>query len=292
MALKGKVPEAKDKRLKMLVYGPPGVGKTWMSLEFPRPYLIDTERGAENDQYVRKLKTVGGAYYFTTDPDELIAEVLSLISEKHDYQTLVIDPLTVVYNDLLDKAADEVGTDFGRHKGPADRKVKHLLALLLRLDMNVVITSHAKAKWVRAKDAKGKDTVVEDGMTFDCYSRLDYLFDLVIEGKREGDARVGTVRKSRIEALPDGTRLPFAYTAIAEKYGKDMLERRALPVALAEPQQVSEIERLVSLLKIGDDVVQKWWDRAGAEAWNEMPAESIVKCIEWCRKKVETGGES
>lgn len=292
MALKGKVPEAKDKRLKMLVYGPPGVGKTWMTLEFPRPYLIDTERGAENDQYVRKLKAVNGAYYFTTDPDELISEVLALIATKHEYQTLVIDPLTVVYNDLLDKAAEEVGTDFGRHKGPADRKVKHLLALLLRLDMNVVITSHAKAKWVRAKDNKGKDTVVEDGMTFDCYARLDYLFDLVIEGKREGDARVGIVRKSRIEAMPEGSRLPFSYSAIAEKYGRETLERIATPVTLADEQQVAEAGRLVSLLKIGDDVVAKWLDKAGAESWSEMPSDAIAKCIEWCRNRIKNGGES
>src|SRR5690606_26555919 len=102
-----------------------------------------------------------------------------LLSERHDFKTLVIDPLTIVYNDLLDKAAEEVGTDFGKHKGPADRKIKHLLNLLLRLDMNVIITSHAKPNWVRAKDAKGKDTVIQEGITFDCYGKLDYLFDLV-----------------------------------------------------------------------------------------------------------------
>lgn len=292
MALRGKIPDVKDKRLKMLVYGPPGVGKTTLSLEFPRPYLIDTERGAENDQYVRRMKESGGAYYFTTDPNELIGEITELIRVKHEYRTLIIDPLTVIYNDLLDKAADEVGTDFGKHKGPADRKVKHVLALLLRLDMNVIITSHAKAKWVRAKDAKGKDTVVEDGTTFDCYGRLDYLFDLVLEAKREGDARMAVVRKSRIESMPEGSRFPLSYAAIADKYGRAVLERGSEPVVLASPEQVAEIARLVGLLHLDGDTVAKWLDKAEAETFAEMPADAIAKCIEWCRNRIKNGGES
>lgn len=290
MALRGKTPEVTTKRLKLLTYGPPGIGKTTMALQFPRPYLIDTERGAENEQYVRAIRERGGAYYFTTDPDDLIKEVLSLIGEKHEYRTLIIDPLTVIYSDLLDKAADEVGTDFGRHKGPADRKVKHLLALLLRLDMNVIITSHAKAKWVRAKDAKGKDTVVEDGMTFDCYGRLDYLFDLVVEGRKEGAARVGIVRKSRIESLPEGDRIPFEYAALADRYGREVLERDAKPEELASAEQVAEISRLVGLLNLPADTVDKWLDKAGASSWNEMPAVQLDKCIKWCTQQVQKGG--
>jgi AAA domain len=34
------------KKPKVLVFGPPGVGKTWASLDFPRVYYIDTEPGS------------------------------------------------------------------------------------------------------------------------------------------------------------------------------------------------------------------------------------------------------
>ena len=284
MALKGRPPTAVQKRLKALFFGPPGVGKTTAALQFPSPYLIDTERGAENDQYVRALQKSGGAYMFTTDPDELIEELRSLISEQHSYRTLIIDPLTIIYNDLLDKAADQVGTDFGRHKGPANRKIKHLLSLILRLDMNVIITSHAKAKWVRSKDARGKDTAVQEGVTFDCYDGLDYLFDLVFEVNKRGTERVGIVRKTRIESFPEGEVFPFGYDAIADRYGRELLERAAQAVPLATKEQTDELTGLVADKKDGEAWLAKVLDKAGAETVGELTQEQAEKCIEALRK--------
>ena len=55
MTLRGKKPESVEKRLKLLMYGTAGVGKTTAAISFPAPYLIDTERGAENDQYIEIL---------------------------------------------------------------------------------------------------------------------------------------------------------------------------------------------------------------------------------------------
>lgn len=48
MALRGVKPTAIQKRLKALFYGAAGVGKTTAAISFPSPYLIDTEKGAEN----------------------------------------------------------------------------------------------------------------------------------------------------------------------------------------------------------------------------------------------------
>jgi DNA polymerase III delta prime subunit len=289
MALRGKQPEAVQKRLKALFYGPAGVGKTTAAIQFPRPYLLDTERGAENDQYVKALKKSGGAYFATNDPDELIKEVTALLSEKHPYQTVIIDPLTVIYNDLLDRAAAEVGTDFGKHKGPADRTIKHLLNLLLRLDMNVIITSHAKPKWERTKDAKGKDTVVEAGTTFDCYGRLDYLFDLVFEIQKRGRDRVGVVRKTRIEGFPEGDVFPFSYEEVATRYGREILERSATPQVLASAEQVAELKGLLAATQVPTETIEKWMDKYKAESLEEMPAEPVVKYIEHLRPKAKIG---
>lgn len=221
MALRGIKPEKVEKRLKALFYGSAGAGKTTASIQFPRPYLIDTEKGASNDQYVRLLEKAGGAIFQTTDFDELITEIKSLLTVSHSYKTVVIDPLTTLYNDLLDKCAleikriskdkDATGTEFGRHYAEANKKMKHLLTLLLRLDMNVIITSHAKNEY-------GKDLAVL-GQTFDCYKKLDYLFDLVFEIQKRGASRVGIVKKTRVEAFGDGEQFPFSYDDIANKYG-------------------------------------------------------------------------
>jgi len=292
MALRGIKPTDVEKRMKVLFYGPAGVGKTTAAIQFPKPYLIDTERGAENDQYVKALNASGGALFQTTDPEEMITEIKSLISEKHDYKTLIIDPATVIYNDLLDKAADEVGTDFGKHKGPADRRFKHFLTLLLRVDMNVIITSHSKAKWERTKDAKGRDTVVEAGTTFDCYPKLDYLFDLVFEIQKRGTDRVGIVRKTRVTGFEEGLVFPFSYDEIANRYGRDILERGAAPVALASPEQIAAIRELIDARKDGDMILSKSLEKAQAETLDEMPAEMAGKLIAHLNAPAKAGKEA
>lgn len=288
MALRGVKPTKIDKRMKALFYGEAGAGKTTAAIQFPAPYLIDTEKGATNDQYVKMLNDVGGAYFFTADFDDLLQEVTSLLGEKHNYKTLIIDPLTVVYNDLLDKSAkslvtkeDPLGTAFGRHKGAADRKVKHLLNLLLRLDMNVIITSHAKMMW--------GDGMVKLGNTFDCYAKLDYLFDLVFEVQKRGkDNRVGVVKKSRHEGFKEADIFPFSYAEVAARYGKDVLERKAKPESLATADQVTELTNLVDVLKIPSETVDKWLDKANAATFAEMDELTIAKCIEHCKAKVNT----
>lgn len=274
--LRGKKPTTVQKRLKCLFYGPAGSGKTTAAIQFPRPYLIDTERGAENDQYVKLLDAQGGAYLFTTDPDELIAEIKSLISERHEYRTVIIDPLTVVYNNLLEAGIAEKGEEFGRYKIPADRKIKQLLELLLRLDMNVIITSHAKPRWVRSKDAQGRDTAVQEGNTFDCYGRLDYLFDLVFEVMLRGRERVGLVRKTRCAGFPDGEVFPFGYDEIAERYGRDVLERDAQPVVLATPEQVAQFVALAEGTGLVDSLLKKY----NAADLSEVPAEHVQRGID------------
>lgn len=289
MALRGVKPQAIEKRLKALFYGSAGVGKTTAACQFPRPYLVDTERGAENDQYTKMLDKAGGAIFQTGDFDELIHEIKSLLTEKHPYKTVVIDPLTTLYNDLLDKCANEIkrtskdkdatGTEFGRHYSEANKKMKHLLTLLLRLDMNVIITSHAKNEY-------GKDMSVL-GQTFDCYKKLDYLFDLVFEIQKRGTSRVGIVKKTRIEAFSDGEQFPFSYDTIADKYGRQVLEREAVAEKLATSEQVKELKRLIELLKVPEDVVEKFKTKSNAESFEEVNADSAQKFIDYLHTKIK-----
>jgi hypothetical protein len=278
MALRGVKPTTIQKRFKAFLFGPAGMGKTTAAIQFPKPYLIDTERGAENDQYTRLLDEAGGMYYHTPDFDELMKEVKSLLSEPHDFRTLVIDPLTVVYHDMLEKAERKVGTEHGRHYGEANKHVRHLLNLLFRLDMNVIITSHAKKEY-------GPGMVVL-GNTFDCYNKLDYVFDLAIELQKRGKERVGVVRKTRIEAFPEGDVFTFSYDAVADRYGRDLLERSSVAETLASPDQVAELSRLVELLKVPAATTDKWLDKAMAASFAEMPCSTIQACIDHLRKSI------
>src|SRR6186713_1555758 len=107
MALRARKPEAVQKRLKLFMFGPAGVGKTTAAIQFPNSYIIDCERGAEN--YDKLITASGSAVYQTNDMNDVIAEVKALLTEKHDFRTLVIDPITPLYNDLLDKCEQQVG---------------------------------------------------------------------------------------------------------------------------------------------------------------------------------------
>lgn len=279
MALRGVKPTTVEKRLKALFFGPAGSGKTTAAIQFPRPYLIDTEKGAENDQYVKLLKAAGGSYFGTSDFDDMVKEVTTLLAEKHEFCTLVVDPLTTVYDDLLDKAAKMVGTEFGRHYGEANKHMKHLVNLLLRLDMNVIITTHAKKEY-------GEGLVVK-GETFDCWKKLDYLFDLVFRIEKRGTERVGKVVKTRCEGFPEGDVFPFCYEEIATRYGKHILERGTVAEVLASAETVAELTRLVELLNVPADTVDKWLDKAKAETLTELPADVAKKCIDHLLKQLQ-----
>lgn len=276
MALRGKKPESVEKRMKALFFGEPGSGKTTAAIQFPRPYLIDTEKGAENDQYRKLIEKSGGVVFGTNDFDDIVKEVTELLSEKHDYRTLIIDPITTVYDDLIEKAERKVGTEFGRHYGEAKKQWKRLGNLLMRLDMNVIITSHQKNMYGDAMKVIGK--------TYDGPKGLDYMFDLVFEATKRGTERVGIVRKTRIEALPEGEVFPFSYGEIADRYGRAVLERDAKPEALATTEQVAELEELLGARKDAEDLRDKWLTKAKADTLNELPESVAAACVAWLRK--------
>lgn len=279
MALRAKKPAMIESRLKALFYGCAGVGKTIAAIQFPKPYIIDTEGSTNKPQYVKEIDKVDGAVLMTVDFDEMVNEVRELLTTKHEYKTLVIDSLTLLYNDLLEKAERKVGTDFGRHYGEANKRMKQLLNLLFRLDMNVIITSHSKNEY-------GQNLAVL-GQTFDCYKKLDYLFDLVFEIQKRGNHRVGLIKKSRIESFPDSESFPFSYDEIAQRYGHHILERDAVAQELATPEQVKEIKRLIDLLKVPEEIFQKWLDKASSEGWEDMQKDSIQKCIDHLKSKIQ-----
>jgi len=260
------------------MFGPAGVGKTTASIQFPNSYIIDCERGTEN--YDKLIAASNSVVYQTTDVHDVIAEVKSLLTEKHEFRTLVIDPITPIYNDLLEKCEARVGADFGRNYGAANKEMKRLANLIMALDMNVVITAHAKAEY--------GDNLRKLGYTFDGWRQLDYWFDLVIELGKKGKKRMGRVVKTRIENFPDEDVFEWSYDAIKRRWDSQTLERPANVVQLATSRQVAEMTQLLSVVRLPEGLVEKWFSKANVDDWEDMPAEAMSKCIDYVKSRIPT----
>lgn len=277
MALRATKPTPEQTRLKLFLFGPAGVGKTTAAIQFPRPYIIDAEKGTAH--YDALINAAKGAVFRSTDISEVTMEVKSLLTEKHDYRTLVLDPITPLYDDLLERAEQKVGTDFGRHYGEANKAMKRLVNMVMRLDMNVVITAHAKNMY-------GKKLEVI-GSTFDGWKRLDYIFDLVLELQRSGTKRVANVRKTRLSGFVDGTDFDFSYAEVAKRCDPTVVtDSAAKVITLATSEEVAELNKLLEVVKLPDGTLEKWLDKAGADELADMTGEQIQKCIDHVKKKI------
>lgn len=281
MALRGKQPQEIKKKLKMFLYGKAGVGKSTLALSFPNVYVIDTEEGTENTQYLELIKANNGLLFQTRSFNEIVQEVRTLLTEKHEFKTLVIDPLTGIFETMCDMESKKVGTDFGRHIAAAAKELKRLLALLLELDMNVIITSHSKKEY-------GHNMAVL-GETYDCYKKLDYLFDLVLELQKVGKRRTAVVKKSRIKTFKDDEEFDLSYAEIAKRYDADVLDSAPVEIMLASPEQIKELKNLIALLHIPQVTVDGWLTKAKCECLEDMKSDIMDKCIKSLKDKVEKG---
>ena len=283
MVLKAKAPvDVKPTKPKFMISGESGVGKTFFALDFPKPYLIDSEGGATREQYQAKLKKNGGAYFGKEEGSQdfkaVIEEVKALTTTNHEYKTLIIDSFTYLYMLEASEAEAKGGSDFGRDKKMANIPTRQLISVLEKCDLNIILICHSKTKWER----RGKD-IIDAGSTFDGYDKLEYILDLWIEILRGG--KTFNVKKSRITNLIQGDSYPLSYDKFAELYGKETVEREAIPVSLASAEDVARLLSLIEGLKIDEDTQEKWIKKCNVETFAELSSEQIKSLIEYCEKK-------
>lgn len=251
---------AEPSKPKILIYGKPGVGKTWTSLDFPCVYYIDTEGGADLAHYTDKLKKSKGAYFGieqdSTSFDAVIEQIQALATEDHPYRTVVIDSITKLFNLEVAKEAERLGDKnaFGADKKPALAAMRRLINWLTLLDMNVILISHEKTEW--GTNAKGERT--ETGSTFDCWDKLEYELHLCLNIVKAGERRFCRVRKSRLTGFPDASTFDWTYEEFAKRYGKDIIEKNVTKLNLATEEQISEVKRLAGIVKLGDSAADKF----------------------------------
>jgi len=291
MALKGKVPEVKEKRLKLFLYGGAGIGKTTAAIQFPKAYIIDTEKGS--DHYGETIKKSVSAVFQSSNSDEIREELVQLLTTKHEYRTLIIDAITPIYNHIQEKwtrvftknaksEKDAETQDFGmRYWGKVKSEFKSLQRILLSLDMNVIVTAHQK-------DVYGAG-FSKLGVTFDSMKGDDYLYDLIFRLDKRGGIRTAITEKERAEIdkqkFPE--EFPWSYENFCKYYGKEIIEKEATPIVMATIQQIQKLKGLLEIVKVDDDTQSKWLNKADVDDWSEMTGDQIQKCIDFLDKKLK-----
>lgn len=292
MPPKAKTPEAKNKRVKMMVFSTAGIGKTTAAIGWPKAVIVDMEHGTDN--YHDTIIQNGSIVLHTTNPDEVRDEIKTLLTEKHDYRTIVIDPVTILYQAIQEKwtrifskyADTEKATelqDFGfRYWAKVKSDYKAIMRMLLACDMNVILTAHQKDVYGEGmkKAGFGSDSMKGDEHIF------DYVFQLVMDGKGR---RMALTKKERAEVGKAKFPIEFewSYKNFLVYYGKEELERESTPIPLATTEQVSDVKKLLGIVKTEENWEADVLTKADVDTWEEMTAERIGKVIKFLNDKKE-----
>ena len=286
-ALRGITPDKIVKRGKLFLYSKWGCGKTLTALQFPQSYILDTERGAEN--YPTLIRRGKSSYLSTGDLEEIIGEVVTLATTPHEYRTVVIDPISVPWNNEVEKWEKRLGNEHGRHYLAAQKSMRRLNSWLLRVDMNVIVTAHEK-------DEYGKDHE-KIGKTFDAWQKSGFLFDTIVRLSREGKKFRADVEKQRAE--PGQPRLPDAisweegdyvtfYSSISEAFGKAVVEAKAIPQPPPDETRLARIRTYIDVLKISQEEIDKWFAKAQVETWEEMSEKQLDSVLDFLKNKLSS----
>lgn len=283
-ALRGGDPKAAvPSKPKILIFGPPGTGKTTFACDFPSVYYIDSEGGADLEGYTDRLKASGAAYMGPRDGacdfPTVLEEIQTLATTKHRFKTLVIDSFSKLFEtrvaidaEAMERAGKEDG--FGASKKGAVGLSRRMVSWFQRLDMNVVLICHQQAMYEGGKEV---------GVTFSGWPKLGYELHLALRVAKLGASRKAFVGKSRLKGFPEGESFDLDYATFAGRYGRDVMEAESKAAEVSTPEQMAEYHALLVEVKPAEDVLNKWEAACDDPASLERPA--MEKRLEWLRKQ-------
>ncbi len=286
MALRAKKPEVTLPRLKTLLFASEGVGKTHFCCSFPDTYYIDTEGLEDYPQFSNMIRDNNGDLVYLNDLEEIIKEVKELLSVKHNYKTLVIDSLSFPYAWLAQMEVDRLskkgieGTEFGANLAKGKRLTFQLGILLSRLDMNIIVVAHERVKYEKS---------VEVGTTYDITDKMAYSLGSVWNLKLLGGKRKLFIKKSRYSELKAGDSLDFdeGYETIKNIFGEAIFKRESEIKELASNDQIMEIKRLIDVLHLPEDRINKLLTNAKATTLEEIEKSYMDKLIKSMQKTIQ-----
>lgn len=126
-----------DPTIKILIYGPSGVGKTVFAATAPDVLFLDAEGGMLSvaDKKIDRIKI--------NSFKDIKDAFMFLKNEKHDYKTVVIDSLTETQKKSMDEILKASGKDMPRigDWGMNIEQIRRMVRNFRDLPMNVIITA-------------------------------------------------------------------------------------------------------------------------------------------------------
>lgn len=234
-------------RLRLFIWGPPGAGKTRSALSMGKCAYISLEKGAQYyaDEFDFRLIE-------PTTFEEILNAVRWLATNQHDYNTVVIDPITTAW----DMVQEEFLTNKRAKKGPEATitggdwkdikpRYKTLLKLLTNIDMNVVIIAQSTKNYVDSAGDSDQMLKVDkhDPESANAEKSTAYIFDTEIQLRavRSDQGRkvqfMATVRKDRTGKFPS-TSFEFTGAAIRKYFGA-IVDATSKAITLSEELQAA-----------------------------------------------------
>lgn len=299
-----------EPKMKVLVYGASGVGKTFFALSGKgKIAVIDTEGGTAH--YAGRE----GLQEFDVLPTKTYKDVKAAVefvaANPDAYGTLVIDPLTVIWETLQDSAqikraaanaAKGRGTgiveetdlemlDWGRIK----RQYKSLLTAIINLPIHTIVIAREKDE-----TEKRGDQMVKVGSKPDCEKGTPYFFDTVLRMFVDGGARKMTVVKDRtgsndIKAeIVDPTFDSVFSKALGIKGGVKRAQMdEGVAAALDAEEELAGDELAgnirIALVAAGVDSDALLKSR-GWESFADIPKQKAEEVLKWALAKGAEGG--
>lgn len=186
-------PDVSKRRMRVLVTGDPKTGKTRLALSFPNVALIESEAGSDwHIEHVAPFQSVR-----TQSLDVLDDTLEWLRDNKHEFQTVVIDSITVFRDEETFRLRGARGEKFGyQERARVNERLDAVYNALQLLPMHVVVIARQDDLY-----ATENGTLKRVGRGLDASKSAAYGFDFVLRMNERGAA---VVEYSRAGGLPAG----------------------------------------------------------------------------------------
>lgn len=281
--------------------GPPGSGKTYSALGIAsgmapngRIAVIDTEN-ASASKYADKFSF---DVLVLTDfsPQKYIDAIKE--AECAGYDVCIVDSLSHAWMgsggilQIVDNvtARSRSGNAFATGWREATPLHNQLIESIVQCKCHIIVTMRTKVEWVVEDAGNGKKAPRKVGMAPVQREGMEYEFDIVGD---VDDQHRWLVTKTRYSPF-DNKIIEKPGESIGQEIAAWLSDGVAPPpppqIALATPDQISTINRLVRETGITPETVDKWFKHAGVSTWGEMRADHAAKCIGFMNDKLPKAG--